>query len=75
MSNRRKGMVSIPVPLHDMEDGVIMLPENMNKQQWDYAKKIASFLLENYRPDFSNAPEPEDDSENEEDDSDQGLDY
>lgn len=47
-----EGKIVIPVPLHGMEDGVILFPEGMSKKQWDYALKIATFLLENYRPDF-----------------------
>ncbi len=45
--------VRIPVPLHGMDDGMILIPKGMNKDQWDYALKIATFLLENYRPDFA----------------------
>ena len=47
-----KGMVMIPIPLHGMPDGAILLPENLTKQQWTYAKKMAQFILENYHEVF-----------------------
>ncbi len=48
-----RNKVQIPIPLHGMDDGLILIPKGMNKEQWDYALKIATFLLENYRPDFA----------------------
>lgn len=47
------GFISIPIPLHGMKDGAIWLPDGLNKKQWDYAKKMAEFILENYRQDFN----------------------
>ena len=44
-----QGMIKIPIPLHGLGDGSIYLPEGMTKKQWDYAKKMASFILDNYQ--------------------------
>lgn len=51
------GFISIPIPLHGMKDGAILLPDGLNKKQWDYAKKMAEFILENYRQDFNDEGE------------------
>lgn len=47
-----EGMIRIPIPLHGMEDGAILLPNGLNKMQWAYAKKMAAFILDNYHTDF-----------------------
>lgn len=47
-----KGLMRIPIPLHGMQDGAILLPEGLTKQQWVYAQKMAQFILENYHQDF-----------------------
>lgn len=47
-----EGMIKIPIPLHGMDDGMIVLPENLTKKQWEYAKKMAAFILDNYHQDF-----------------------
>lgn len=52
------GFISIPIPLHGMEDGAIWLPDGLNKKQWDYAKKMAEFILDNYRQDFNEENKP-----------------
>lgn len=44
--------IKIPIPLHGMDDGMIIFPGGMSKRDWEYALKIATFLLQNYRPDF-----------------------
>jgi Family of unknown function (DUF5343) len=44
-----EGMIKIPIPLHGLGDGAIYLPDGMTKKQWEYAKKMASFILENYQ--------------------------
>lgn len=54
------GMTVIPVGLHGMQDGAIHLPANLNKRQWDYAVKMASFILENYHQDFDEINEEDD---------------
>lgn len=45
-------MIRIPIPLHGLQDGAILLPQGMSKKSWDHAKKMARFILDNYRQDF-----------------------
>ncbi len=47
-----EGMMKITIPLHGMKDGLVFFPEEMNKKQWEYALKMATFILENYRAEF-----------------------
>lgn len=49
------GFVRIQIPLHNMDDGAIFLPDGLTKSQWAYALKITKFLLDNYRPDEGEA--------------------
>jgi len=43
------GFVKITIPLHDMSDGVVYLPDGLSLAQWNYALRITKFILENYR--------------------------
>jgi hypothetical protein len=49
IENTHEGMIKIPIPLHGLGDGAIYLPDRMTKKQWEYAKKMAKFILENYQ--------------------------
>ncbi|WP_045826044.1 DUF5343 domain-containing protein [Teredinibacter turnerae] len=51
-SDPAPGMTVIPIGLHGMQDGAIHLPSNLSKKQWEYAVKMAKFILENYHQEF-----------------------
>jgi hypothetical protein len=42
-------MTVIPIPLHGMADGKILLPADLEEEDWAYAVNMAKFILENYR--------------------------
>lgn len=44
-----ENMTVIPIPLHGMADGKILLPADLEEEDWAYAVNMAKFILENYR--------------------------